>query len=103
MGLIIKATEEKKIVISGTEIELPSVYGRIEFAGRADGKILEANLSTYASKTAYKGGATPITTTVQQGVGQFELSEGTEQSTSTAHAYLTSYFEEAGFIIELDL
>ena len=38
MGLIINATDEKTITITGTEIQVPNVYGRIEFAGRADGK-----------------------------------------------------------------
>ena len=33
MGLKIK----NNITISGTQIELPEIYGRIEFAGRADG------------------------------------------------------------------
>jgi hypothetical protein len=41
MGLIINATEENSITIVGTDITLKSVYGRIEFAGRADGKTLE--------------------------------------------------------------
>ena len=52
MGLIVK----NNITISGTQIELPEVYGRIEFAGRANGKTLEIALATYTSKDAYKNG-----------------------------------------------
>jgi hypothetical protein len=33
MAILIKATKEKKITISGTDIELSSVYGRIRFLG----------------------------------------------------------------------
>lgn len=33
MGLIIKPKEDKKILVKGTSIELPEVYGRIEFVG----------------------------------------------------------------------
>lgn len=32
---------------------MPEVYGRIEFAGRADGKTLEVAIGTYASKAAF--------------------------------------------------
>jgi hypothetical protein len=52
MGLIINKTDEKTITIQGTTIEMDSVYGRIEFAGRADGKTMEINIATYASKEA---------------------------------------------------
>lgn len=103
MGLIINSTEEKKITIQGTEIELPNVYTRLEFAGRADGKKLEIAVATYASKQAYKSGASQLTTNVPQGTLNVELQEGEIQSVETAHLYAKLAFEQEGYNVELEL
>jgi hypothetical protein len=103
MGLIINSTEEKKITIQGTEIELPNVYARLEFAGRADGKTLEIAVATYASKNAYKGGASTISTNVPQGTLNIELQEAELQSVETAHAYAKLAFEQEGYSVYIDL
>ena len=103
MGLIINATEEKKITIQGTEIELPSVYARLEFAGRADGFRLEIAVAIYASKTAYIGGAGQLSTNVPQGTLNAELQESEVQSVETAHQYAKSAFEQEGFTATVDL
>jgi hypothetical protein len=42
-----KQTETAKIIVTGTTIELPEVYCRIEFAGRANGITLEIASSNY--------------------------------------------------------
>ena len=99
MGLIISG----KITITGTEIEVPSVYGRIEFAGRADGKTLEVAISTYASKEAFTSGASVLSTNVQQGSFNAELREGELQSIDTAHEYSKQAFEQLGYTVEIDM
>ena len=53
MSLTIKSTEEKSIKIAGTEFTLESVYGRLEFAARANGLTLEIATATYVSKETY--------------------------------------------------
>jgi hypothetical protein len=103
MGLLIKSTENQKITITGTEIEVPSVYGRIEFAGRADGKTLEVAVSTYASKEAFTSGASVLSTNVQQGSFNAELREGELQSIDTAHEYGKQAFEQLGYTVEIDM
>ena len=103
MGLIIKSTEEKTVTIQGTDIELPQVYGRLEFAGRADGVTIEVAVSTYASKQAFKEGAGTIFTSVNQGSFTTELKEGEVQSVETAHEYSKQAFEQLGFDVEIDL
>jgi hypothetical protein len=103
MGLIIKSTEEKKVTIQGTDIDLPQVYGRLEFAGRADGVTIEVAVSTYASKQAFKEGASVLSTSVQQGSFTTELKDGESQSVETAHAYAKQAFEQLGFNVEIDL
>lgn len=97
MGLEIKQTQEKSIKIIGTEITLESVYGRIEFAARADGKSLEIAIYTYASKNAFKMGASPITTHVQQGNLNVQLKDQEVQSVDTAHLYAKKAYEELGY------
>lgn len=103
MGLLINGTEENKITITGTEIEVPSVYARIEFAGRADGKTLEIAIATYASAEAFKSGASAFSTNVQQGNLTVELQAGEEQSIDTALAYGKAAYEQMGYQVTISL
>lgn len=99
MGLIIK----NNVTITGTTIELPEVYVRIEFAGRANGKTLEVAVSTYASKQAFKSDASVISTSVPMGNFSVELQEGELQSVETAHKYAKQALEQQGFEAIIDL
>jgi hypothetical protein len=99
MGLIIK----NNITITGTTIDIPEVYGRIEFAGRADGKTLEIALSTYASKNAFKTGASVISTSVPMSNTTVQLQEEEVQSVETAHLYSKTTLEQQGFEVIIDL
>ena len=100
MGLLVSATAEKKILIKGTEIELPSVYVRLEYAGRANGITLEIAASTYASKEAFKDGAGAIFTDVQQGAFSVELVDAQMQDLSSAELYSKLAFEQMGYLVE---
>ena len=97
MGLLVKSTETAKIIITGTTIEMPEVYCRIEFAGRANGTTLEIALSTYASKDAFSSGASVISTSVPMGNVTVELQEDETQSIETALAYTKVALEQAGY------
>ena len=99
MGLIISG----KITITGTEIEVPNVYGRIEFAGRADGKTLEVAVATYASKSAFESGASALSTNVQQGSFNAEILPTELQSIDTAHEYSKQAFEQLGYTVKIDM
>ena len=99
MGLLVSATSSKKILIQGTEIELPNVYVRIEFAGRANGTTLEIAANTYASNDAFKSGAGAIFTNVQQGNFTVELQEGQKQDLTTAELYSKLAFEQLGYSV----
>jgi len=100
MALLISATAEKKILIKGTEIKLPSVYVRLEYAARANGITLEIAATTYASKEAFKDGAGAIFSDVQQGAFSIELQEGEEQNLSSAELYSKLAFEQLGYLVE---
>jgi hypothetical protein len=101
MGLIIKATEEKSIKIVGTDITLESVYGRIEFAGRANGRILEIAIATYASKEAFEESASAMSTDVQQGSFTVEIQPTETQSIETSHKYTKLAYEQLGYEVEI--
>ena len=103
MGLIIKSKEKQPIVIKGTNIEVPNIYGRLEFAGRADGKTLEIVIMTYVSKEAFKDGTSQLSTNVSQGSFTIELQEGESQSVETVHIYSKDFLEGQGYDVELDL
>lgn len=100
MGLIVNATAEKKILIQGTTIEIPNVYVRLEFAGRANGTTLEISISTYASKQAFKDGAGAIFTDVQQGAFTVELVEPQKQDLTSAELYSKLGLENLGYAVE---
>jgi|LakMenE01Jun11ns_1017448.scaffolds.fasta_scaffold9643328_2 hypothetical protein len=103
MGLIINKTEEKTITIQGTTIEMDSVYGRIEFAGRADGKTLEVSIATYASKEAYESGAAVLSTDVPMGNINVEIKPTEVQGLETAHEYAQIAYEQQGYLVEIIL
>jgi hypothetical protein len=103
MALIIKATENKKIKIAGTELELPEVYGRIEFVGRSNGITLEIATATYTSKTTYEQGM-PVFTDIPSGNVNANIDPATqEQSLITAHEYGKMAYEQLGYEVTIDL
>ena len=96
MGLLIESTQEKPIIISGTDIQLPSVYCRIEFAGRKDGITLEIGTLIYASKQAYIEGKN-IFTNIDNQPFAVELKTGEIQDINIALNYTKIYFDNLGY------
>lgn len=101
MGLLVSATAEKKILIKGTEIELSSVYVRLEYGARANGITLEISATTFASKEAFKDGVGAIFTDVQQGSFSVKLVEPQMQDLSSAEFYAKANYEELGYVVEV--
>ena len=102
MALIIKATEDKKINIAGTELQLPEVYARLEFVGRADGLSLEVASATYTSKATFEQGK-PVFTDLPSGNVNATIEPSEEQSLDTAHKYAKMAYEQLGFDVVIDL
>jgi hypothetical protein len=103
MGLNIKATPEKGIKIIGADITLEGVYGRIEFAGRANGKTLEIAIATYASKEAFEASASAMSTDVQQGSFTVDIQTTESQSIETAHEYAKLAYEQLGYEVIINI
>ncbi len=100
MAILIKSNEEKSITILGTELKLESVYGRLEFAARADGKTLEILVVTYASELTFESNQ-PIFTDVQQGSFTVEILPTEMQDINSANKYTSLAFEELGYTTEI--
>ena len=97
MGLLVKSTETAKIIITGTTIELPEVYCRIEFSARANGVTLEIASSNYQSVESYKAGDSSITTNVPDSNIVVELQPGETQTIDVALSYMQVALETAGY------
>jgi hypothetical protein len=103
MALIITPTQEKKIHVQGTEIELPQVYNRLEFSCRPNGIAIEIAFYTYATKKAYEcGNAVPTDLPTSNIVVDIDPLQST-QSVESAHELAKTYYEELGYIVEIDL
>jgi hypothetical protein len=103
MGLIIKATEEKKINyqdLSGKLQELESVYARIEWAARPNGTTIEGAFPyMFVSKEAMKLGASMIQTDIPTSVsGDVEI-----QDNQSAHDLAKAELEKEGYNVIIDL
>ena len=101
MGLLVSATSSKKILIKGTEIELTSVYVRVEFSARANGTTLETAMATYSNHQAFKDGASVLLTDVPMSNIVSELVEGQTQDLSSSELYSKTNYEELGYIVEV--
>jgi hypothetical protein len=102
MAILIKATEEKKITISGTGIELPEVYGRIRFLGDYSGTTIEGEVATFANAETFEEGKM-LYTDVPIGAYQANLEEREVQSLETAHKYAKMAYEQEGYEVEIIL
>ena len=102
MAILIKATEEKKIIISGTGIELPEVYGRIRFLGDYSGTTIEGEVSTFANAETFTEGKI-LYTDVPIGSYKSNLEEGEVQSLETAHKYAKIAYEQQGYEVIIDM
>jgi predicted ATPase len=102
MAILIKATEEKKITISGTGIELPEVYGRIRFLGDFSGTAIEGEVATFANKATFEEGKM-LYTDVPIGSYKSDLEAGETQSLETAHKYAKIAYEQQGYEVVIDM
>lgn len=102
MGLIVKSTKEKEINLKGTPMKLESVYARVEFAARADGKTMEIAYVTYYDKKGFEKGTT-VPTDLPEGNLVVEIEEGLNQDASTALMYMGQALKQQGYEVEITL
>ena len=100
MALLIKATQTNPITITGTDITLQSVYGRIAFACKQDGVNLEAFVTTYASEASYEENKL-IYTSIPMGNINGQIEAGEVQGLEAAHSLCKKAYEELGYEVEI--
>lgn len=101
MGLFVKSTEEKKILVKGTPIELKSVYLRVEFASRVDGRTMEIANYSYYDKQGFKD-QTIVPTDLPAGSLTVEIAKDMEQTSETALAYMAEALKQQGYDVEIE-
>ena len=99
MGLIVKSTKEKKIFVKGTPIELESVYLRVEFASRVDGKTMEIANYSYYDQQGFKD-QTIVPTDLQAGSLTVEIADKMEQTPETALFYMGEALKQQGYDVK---
>jgi len=100
MGLLIKSTTEKVIKIAGTQIELPNIYGRVEFAGRIDGVILDFSVYTFVNKQGFENRQV-LFTDIENTTFSVTLQAGEMQNLETALNYSKIIFEQLGYSVDI--
>ena len=102
MALILYNTENP-IIISGTEIQLPQIYVRLEFSCRPNGITIETAFSTYENKSMYNVGNMILTNipTVNYTANIDPLTQ--IQSVETSHELSKTYYESLGYTVVIDL
>ncbi len=88
--------EGKAIHIHGTDIELASVYARIEFVAHADGTTIDVTFNTYLDHAHYLSGDC-VHTDIHVNGFDFGILETEEQSLAVALQYSILKFEDLGY------
>jgi hypothetical protein len=103
MALIIKPTQDKKIYVQGTEIELPQVYNRIEFRCRPNGTTMEMVFYIYSNPEAYVLGSMVLTNLPPQNLIA-DINPATQvQGLEAAHELSKTYYEDLGYEVTIQL
>lgn len=97
----ITTVDAKKIHIKGTDIELPSVYGRASLICLQDGVTINVTIKTYIDYYAYKN-ASELTTDINQLSFDFVILETETQSIDVALEYAKNRFIELGYTCEIN-
>lgn len=96
----ITTIEGTSIYIKGTEIELPTVYVRIEFSASLNGQTLTVTPKVFLNEFEYTQG-NELTTNVNTNSFEVNILETEIQSIDTALSYSVEKFIDYGFSAEI--
>jgi hypothetical protein len=101
MALIITPTEDKKIYVQGTSIELSQVYNRLEFGCRPNGTTMEIAFNTYLDASSYRSGSY-LPTDLPTSNLITNIDPTTQiQGLEAAHDLAKLYYEELGYDVAI--
>ena len=103
MALIIQPTQDKKIYIQGTSIELPQVYNRLEFGCRPNGITMEIAFYTSVDYASYRSGSFVLTTVPTNNITRNIDPLTQVQDVYSAHSLAKTWYEEQGYEVTIDL
>ena len=103
MALIIFPTQDKKIYVQGTSIELPQVYNRIQFGCSSNGTTMEMAFYTYADKAAFETNSILPTDIPTQNIVKNINPLTQVQGLDAAHELSKIYYEGLGYQVTIEL
>jgi len=95
MGILLQPNTEL-IKIHGTDIELTSVYTRIEFVAHPDGSTISVTFKTYIDQNHFLSGD-ELYTTIHSQPFEFSILSTETQSIEVALNYTAQRFTEIGY------
>ena len=101
MGILLQPNTET-IKVHGTDIELDSVYARIEFVAHSDGSTISVTFKTYKDQSFFLTGE-ELFTTLNAKTFDFAILETETQSIEIALSYMAERFTEMGYIATIIL
>ena len=96
MGILLQPNTET-IKVHGTDMELDSVYARIEFTAHPDGVTISVTFKTYKDQSFFLIGE-ELFTTIYAKTFDFAILETEKQSIETALSYMAQRFTEMGYL-----
>jgi hypothetical protein len=95
MGILLQPNTEL-IKVHGTDIELTSVYARIQFTAHPDGSTISVTFKTYKDQSYFIAND-ELFTTIHAQTFDFAILETETQSIETALSYTAERFTELGY------
>jgi hypothetical protein len=92
--------EGRSIYIQGTDIELTTIYARMQFTANPDGKTISVTFRTYASKEMFNLGK-ELHADIRLVPFEFSILDTEEQSLRVALDYSIDRFKELGYNAEI--
>lgn len=100
MALIISSTETKKIKYRGTNIDVHSVYARINYSCPINGKSIQYTLVPFTSKDYYTSND-PCYLKWDVEASFIQLETGEQQDIQLVHQKVKSNLESLGYLVEI--
>ena len=103
MALIISSTQTQRIIIAGTNIQLESVYLRLEFKARMDGVALELDGKTFLNKENFLI-HNPVKVEIVSPEILVNIDPATQiQDIHSAHEIMKLHYEKNGYNVTIDM
>jgi hypothetical protein len=103
MALEISKSDEAKLTISGTSIELDSIYARISLAAAANGVNMQMGMYYYENAATFEAGGGVLNIEEMKAVytGQADIEQGQTQTILLASEKVKEALEAKGYSVAI--